>query len=213
MLLAQVTLRPIHVIRSGLARLGRGELDVKVDLPEDAELAELGDSFKAVSARLAADRTALAGQKATLESVVDTLEDAVALFGPTGCCCSPTRRCGPSLTGHDGRPRGACFAADHPYRAIVAAALGVARGLRARARSLIPGRRRAAGPRASGGGRRRRAARRHAGLAQSVVPERGGIDAELLAQAGGARPPVGRHRPRGEEPAQRDDDSPRAAAR
>ena len=49
MLLAQVTLRPIHVIRTGLARLGRGELDVKVDLPRDAELADQGDSFKAVT--------------------------------------------------------------------------------------------------------------------------------------------------------------------
>lgn len=53
--LAQVIVRPIHVIRSGLARLGRGQLDVDVNLPADAELADLGDSFKAVSARLAAD--------------------------------------------------------------------------------------------------------------------------------------------------------------
>ncbi len=84
MLLAQIALRPIHVIRSGLARLGRGELDVSVDLPGDAELAELGDSFKAVTARLAADRTALAGQRATLESVVESLEDAVGLFDANG---------------------------------------------------------------------------------------------------------------------------------
>ena len=75
---------PIHVIRSGLARLGRGELDVDVDLPQDSELGDLGDSFKAVTARLAADRTQLAGQRATLESVVEHLEDAVALFGPDG---------------------------------------------------------------------------------------------------------------------------------
>ena len=44
------------------------------------------------------------------------------------------------------------------------------------------------------------------------VPEPGAVDAELLAQAGGARPADGRRRARGEEPAQRDDDSPRAAA-
>ena len=43
MLLAQLVLRPIHVIRSGLARLGRGELGVNVDLPADAELAEIGE--------------------------------------------------------------------------------------------------------------------------------------------------------------------------
>lgn len=82
-LLAQLVLRPIHVIRSGLARLGRGELGVNVDLPADAELAEIGTSFQQVSAQLSAGRTELAGQRA-LESVVDQLEDAVALFGPDG---------------------------------------------------------------------------------------------------------------------------------
>ena len=60
--LAQLVLRPIHVIRSGLARLGRGELDVNVELPPDAELTDLGASFRQVTARLAADRTDRDGQ-------------------------------------------------------------------------------------------------------------------------------------------------------
>jgi signal transduction histidine kinase len=84
MFLAQVVVRPIHVISSGLARLGRGELDVKVDLPEDAELTGLEDSFKAVTARLAAHQTEMADQRATLQAVVENLEDAVALFSPDG---------------------------------------------------------------------------------------------------------------------------------
>lgn len=71
-LMSQVVLRPIHVISSGLARLGRGELDVQVDLPPEAELEDLGDSFKAISARLAADQAQLAGQQATLDSVVES---------------------------------------------------------------------------------------------------------------------------------------------
>jgi signal transduction histidine kinase len=122
MLLAQITLRPIHVIRTGLARLGRGELDVSVDLPRDAELADLGDSFKAVSARLAADRSALAGQKATLESVVDSLEDAVALFGPTGglLFANPAME---AVLGTGEGPVDQLLAADHPYRRAVERAL------------------------------------------------------------------------------------------
>jgi signal transduction histidine kinase len=56
LLLAQVLLRPIHVIRSGISRLGRGEFGVMVDLPRDDEFAELGQFFNAVSARLSADR-------------------------------------------------------------------------------------------------------------------------------------------------------------
>jgi signal transduction histidine kinase len=84
MLLAQIVLRPIHVLRTGLARLGRGEVDVSVDLPRDGDLGDLGDSFKAVTARLAADRPARAGQPASPQSVVAHLEDAVALFAPDG---------------------------------------------------------------------------------------------------------------------------------
>ena len=54
-LLAQWMLRPIHVIQSGLSRLGRGELDVALDLPGD-EFRDLGTSFEAISAQLSAVR-------------------------------------------------------------------------------------------------------------------------------------------------------------
>jgi signal transduction histidine kinase len=91
MLLAQWLLRPIHVIQSSLSRLGRGELDVRLDLPEQ-EFKDLGSSFDAVSAQLAAlgrggqreDGTLRAGGGADYESVMDNLEDAVALFSPRG---------------------------------------------------------------------------------------------------------------------------------
>jgi signal transduction histidine kinase/HAMP domain-containing protein len=91
MLLAQWLLRPIHVIQSSLSRLGRGELDVRLDLPEQ-EFKDLGSSFDAVSAQLAAmgrgrqgeDGTLRTGGGADYESVMDNLEDAVALFSPRG---------------------------------------------------------------------------------------------------------------------------------
>ena len=44
-LLAQWMLRPIHVIQSGLTRLGRGELDVRLDLPGQ-EFADLGQLLR-----------------------------------------------------------------------------------------------------------------------------------------------------------------------
>ena len=118
MLLAQVTLRPIHVISSGLARLGRGELDVDVDLPDSAEMTGLGDSFKAVSARLAADRTELAGSRATLESVVRNLEDAVALFSPDGTLLFANPAMRPLLAAAEG-PLANLLPPDHPYRVAV----------------------------------------------------------------------------------------------
>lgn len=53
-LLAQWTLKPITLIRAGLARLGRGEAGVTLALPHEGEYGELGESFNVVSARLAA---------------------------------------------------------------------------------------------------------------------------------------------------------------
>jgi signal transduction histidine kinase len=112
MLLAQLVLRPIHVIRTGLARLGRGEIDVAVDLPHEGELGDLGESFKAVSARLAADRT----EQATIASVVEHLEDAVALIGPDGTVifANPTMQ---TMLGERAAIRD--LAATHPYRTTV----------------------------------------------------------------------------------------------
>jgi signal transduction histidine kinase len=118
MLLAQVIVRPIHVIRSGLARLGRGELDVSVDLPEAGELGDLGDSFKAVTARLAAERTESADQRAALVSVVDHLEDAVALFSPNGTLlfANPIMQ---AVLGAETKSVWQIAPADHPYRRAV----------------------------------------------------------------------------------------------
>jgi signal transduction histidine kinase len=83
-LLAQILLRPIHVIRSGLTRLGRGEFGVHLDLDQQDEFGELGKFFNAVSAQLSADRNQMAGQVANLESAVQHLEDAVAIVSPKG---------------------------------------------------------------------------------------------------------------------------------
>ena len=66
LVLARRVLRPIHVISSGLTRLGRGETGVTIDLPPDEELKDLGQSFNAISRQLA-DRA----QSGTLESAVD----------------------------------------------------------------------------------------------------------------------------------------------
>jgi signal transduction histidine kinase len=84
MVLAQILLRPIHVIRSGLTRLGKGEFGVRLDLDQQDEFGELGKFFNAVSAQLSADRTEMAGQVANLESAVQHLEDAVAIVSPKG---------------------------------------------------------------------------------------------------------------------------------
>ncbi len=53
-LLANLVLRPIAVISSRVARLGRGEFDTGLELPADAEFRDVSESIKAIGARLAA---------------------------------------------------------------------------------------------------------------------------------------------------------------
>jgi hypothetical protein len=122
MVLSQWMLRPIHVIQSGLTRLGRGELNVTLDLPEQ-EFRDLGSSFDAVSAQLAALGRAGAdpdtgearpGAPTDFESVMDSLEDAVALFAPSGDLIFRNA----AMKGLLPRPIGD-LAASHPVRQIV----------------------------------------------------------------------------------------------
>jgi signal transduction histidine kinase len=119
-LLAQLLLRPIHVLRSGLTRLGRGEFGVTLDLPPGDEFGELGSFFNTVSQQLSADRTLLAGQKANLQSAVEHLEDAVALFNPSGELLFSNPAMQPTLPADAiGRAVQALLPGDHPYRQLV----------------------------------------------------------------------------------------------
>jgi signal transduction histidine kinase len=54
LVLATRILRPIHVINSGLMKLQRGEKVGSIDLPPDEELEGVGESFRAISEKLAA---------------------------------------------------------------------------------------------------------------------------------------------------------------
>jgi PAS domain S-box-containing protein len=131
MLFAQWLLRPIHVLRSGLSRLGRGEFDVKLDLPPDDEFADLGRSFNTVSEELASVRSRLAGQSARFESVVDRLEDAVAIVDAAGEVIFANRAMRKTMTVStgvdeaDGRAQAVAVSLDasHPFRPLFDSAL------------------------------------------------------------------------------------------
>ena len=127
MLLAQFMLRPIHVIQSGLSRLGRGELDVTLDLPGQ-EFRDLGSSFEAISQQLSAVRGGreLPATSTDFESVMDNLEDAMALFSPQGELMfsnSSMRALLPQLTSQPAGPALSHLPADNPLRQLVERAL------------------------------------------------------------------------------------------
>jgi signal transduction histidine kinase len=118
--LAERLLRPIHVIRSGLTRLGRGEFGVTLDLPPGDEFGELGSFFNVVSQQLSADRSALAGQKANLQVAVEHLEDAVALINPAGELLFSNPAMQATLNNEGiGKPVATLLPGGHPARTIV----------------------------------------------------------------------------------------------
>jgi signal transduction histidine kinase len=123
--LAQWTLRPVHVLKSGLTRLGKGEFDVKLDLPPGDEFSELGTSFNQLSAELSAVRSQLAigGTAAPLESVVDRLEDAVAMLNPEGQVVFANAALRTALPDASPGSRLSAWPELHPYRRLVERAL------------------------------------------------------------------------------------------
>lgn len=120
-MMAQWLLRPIHVLRSGLTRLRRGETGVTLDLPTGDEFGDLGQSFNTLSAELSAARTSLADHPARLESVVDRLEDAVAIVGAGGEVMFANRSMRAILGGGDAPPPH--VPPEHPLRPVLARAI------------------------------------------------------------------------------------------
>jgi signal transduction histidine kinase/HAMP domain-containing protein len=124
LLLAQWTLRPVHVLQSGFARLGRGEFGVKLDLPAGDEFSELGASFNKLSAELSTVRSQLATDSAApVESVVDRLEDAVAMVNPDGQVVFANAAIRAALPEASAGSKLTAWPPLHPYREVVERAL------------------------------------------------------------------------------------------
>jgi len=124
LLLAQWTLRPVHVLQSGFARLGRGEFGVKLDLPAGDEFSELGASFNKLSAELSSVRSQLATDSAApVESVVDRLEDAVAMVNPDGQVVFANAAIRAALPEAAAGSKLTAWPQLHPYREVVERAL------------------------------------------------------------------------------------------
>ena len=74
MFLARSLLRPIHLIRAGLSRIGRGEFGVTVDVTGRDELGDLGGFVNTLSAQLSAERAAGSDGHSTAGSAEERLE-------------------------------------------------------------------------------------------------------------------------------------------
>jgi signal transduction histidine kinase len=121
LVLTRRVLRPIHVINSGLMRLGRGETGVTIELPPDKELKGLGDAFKAVGDQLAA--RAPIDPLARIESFVEQLEDAVAILNARGSLLFANSAMRAMLPEADTSNPFSALPVDHPYRRLADEAL------------------------------------------------------------------------------------------
>ena len=123
LVLARWALKPIHVIRAGLSQIGRGDSDIRLELPSGSDFNDLGESFDAISARLSQRGTRGAG--APLESVIERLEEAVAILDREGAILFANSAMKATL------PAGAAprclvdgsLPEGHPYRRLVCDAL------------------------------------------------------------------------------------------
>ena len=123
LVLARWALRPIHVIRAGLNRLGRGDSDIRLELPPGRDFSDLGESFAAISRRLTGRVAATEG--APLETVIERLEEGVAILDREGAILFANSAMKATLP--EGVPP-RCLVDDslpdhHPYRSLVGEAV------------------------------------------------------------------------------------------
>ena len=73
----QVLLQSLRKIAQGMERLARGEYGATVDLTRDDELGELAARVNQLGERVQADQTQWQSEKARMEGILNSLEDAV----------------------------------------------------------------------------------------------------------------------------------------
>jgi signal transduction histidine kinase len=123
LVLARWALRPIHVIRAGLNRLGRGDPDIHLELPPGRDFSDLGESFAAISRRLTGRVATTEG--APLETVIERLEEGVAILDREGAILFANSAMKATLP--EGVPP-RCLVddsllVDHPYKRLVSEAV------------------------------------------------------------------------------------------
>jgi signal transduction histidine kinase len=130
-LLAQLLLRPIHLIRESLSRFGERDFGLAHALPRD-EFGELGESLSEASARLLAGRASSSEGPGGIEPVAGWLQDGVAVFDAQGTLVYVSAEVGRMLPPEaTGRRIDELLPEGHPYRTLVEARLSGVPGRRA----------------------------------------------------------------------------------
>jgi two-component system phosphate regulon sensor histidine kinase PhoR len=83
-LIARRLTQPLLDLRAMAGRLAAGDLDVRVPIPRDAEVAALAQDFNQMASRLRQLLSEVERERRRLEVVLATMADGVAILGPRG---------------------------------------------------------------------------------------------------------------------------------
>lgn len=119
----RLLLQSVKKIVRGMERLARGEYGATVDLTRDDELGELAARVNQLSERVQADQSQWQSEKARMEGILDSLEDAVVFLSGKRevvfCNQAAETMLGRPLEAMVGQPLEALLPVDHPLVAVV----------------------------------------------------------------------------------------------
>ena len=88
-------LRPVAVLGQAVRRLGQGDLDTRVRVQDSGEIGQLAQDFNAMADSLRNYRQSSLGEllqaQASAQAAIDSLPDAVLVFGPDGTLVNANR--------------------------------------------------------------------------------------------------------------------------
>jgi signal transduction histidine kinase len=121
--LARLTLRPLARLRGQIGRLRRGELELEPDGKLGGDFQDLAAELTLLGREIKSQRLELLGKNASLETVVNQLQDGVVLLNREAEVLFFNPACvavfGEPLEEALGREIGELLAADHPLLAVV----------------------------------------------------------------------------------------------
>lgn len=74
--------RPLSALSNGAARLGRGELDQRIDVRGADEIAGLGHRFNDMAGRIGSQMDELRHRETFLQALIDAIPDGIRVIGP-----------------------------------------------------------------------------------------------------------------------------------
>ena len=118
-----VLLQSLRKIAQGMERLARGEYGATVDLTRDDELGELATRVNQLGERVQADQSQWQSEKARMEGILNSLEDAVIFLNGRRevvfCNQAAERMLGSGLDVMVGRPLAALLSGEHPLLPVL----------------------------------------------------------------------------------------------